>query len=190
MNLHLRIYIALGLFALTAEVHAACEVKKIDGHTLSRCKIWPAFNTQSIAAKATFVPDSAGAQDGVFDLALSVINATTGNTVASYAKPGAYNSDAISFDDLIIDTARYRLAADVRAFGLRSTFIATVLERIRTPKPTWLCMFAKAIAYAQCWKAWWCARISVRVPGTAIRETHAFAGLSKSAHPATTGLRI
>ena len=124
MNLHLRIYIALGLFALTAQVHAACEVKKFDGHTLSRCKIWPAFNTQSIAAKATFVPDSAGAQDGVFDLALSVINATTGSTFASYAKPGAYDSDAISFDDLIIDTARYRLAADVRAFGLRSTFMS------------------------------------------------------------------
>lgn len=124
MNLRLKSFIVLSSFALTAQVHAACEVNKFNGDTLSRCKAWPAFNSQSIAAKATFVPDSAGAEDGVFDLQLSVINSATGNAFASYAKPGAYNSDAISFDDLIIDTARYRLAANVRAFGLRSRFMS------------------------------------------------------------------
>lgn len=124
MNPRLKSFIVISSFALTAQVHAACEVNKFNGDNLSRCKAWPAFNSQSIAAKATFVPDTAGAEDGVFDLQLSVINSATGNAFASYAKPGAYNSDAISFDDLIIDTARYRLTANVPAFGLRSRFMS------------------------------------------------------------------
>lgn len=117
-----RLLIALGFLAITVETQAACEVKKFNGHSLSRCKVWPAFNDQSIAAKSTFLSDSGGDQDGVFDLELSIVSPSNGGTLATYAKPGAYNSDAISFDDLVIDTARYRLAPNVRAFGLRSIF--------------------------------------------------------------------
>ncbi|MDL5595725.1 hypothetical protein PGC34_06850 [Pseudomonas kribbensis] len=117
-----RLFIALGFLAITTQAHAACEVKKLDGHSLSRCKVWPAFPDKAISAKSTFVPDSEGDQDGVFDLELSLLNASDAKPLATYAKPGAYNSDATRFDDLKIDTARYRLASDVRAFGLRSDF--------------------------------------------------------------------
>jgi len=123
MNLHLRIYIALGLFALTAQVHAACETKAFDGKSLSHCKVWPAAQNQAIAVKSTYLADSDDEEVGVFDLDLAIVNASNAKPIATYRKPGAYNSDAVRFDDLRIDTARYRLAADVRAFGLRSKFV-------------------------------------------------------------------
>jgi hypothetical protein len=121
-NTLLGAFIAMGLLTMAAQAQAACEVKKFDGHSLSRCKAWPAFNDQSIAAKSSFLSDSGDDEMGVFDLELALVSSTSGKSLATYAKPGAYNSDAISFDDLTIDTARYRLAADVRAFGLRSKF--------------------------------------------------------------------
>ncbi|MFJ4194844.1 hypothetical protein [Pseudomonas sp. NPDC089534] len=117
-----RLLIVLGLLAITAQAQAACETKPFNGHSLSRCKIWPAFANQAISAKSSFVPDADGGQDGVFDLELSVVNASSLKPLVTYVKPGAFNSDAIRFDDLKIDTARYRLATEVRAFGLRSSF--------------------------------------------------------------------
>lgn len=123
MIVHLRIFIALGLFALTAQVHAGCETKAFDGKSLSRCKDWPAAPNQAIAVKSTYLADSDDAEVGVFDLDLALVNASNAKPIATFRKPGAYNSDVVRFDDLRIDTGRYRLAADVRAFGLRSKFV-------------------------------------------------------------------
>jgi hypothetical protein len=118
----IRLLIALGFLAITAQAQAACVVKEFDGKSLSRCKVWPAFNDQAISVKSTFLPDSADDNDvGTFDLDLSIVNSSA-KTIASYHKPGAYNSDAISLDDLKIDTARYNVAPGLRAFGLRSMF--------------------------------------------------------------------
>ncbi|WP_415763415.1 hypothetical protein [Pseudomonas sp. CP4] len=123
MIVPLRIFIALGLFALTAQVHAACETKAFNGEYLSRCKVWPAVQNQAIAVKSTYLADADDEDVGVFDLDLAIVNASNAKPIATYRKPGAYNSDAVRFDDLRIDTARYRLAEDVRAFGLRSKFV-------------------------------------------------------------------
>ncbi|MDD0967400.1 MULTISPECIES: hypothetical protein [Pseudomonas] len=117
-----RLFIALSFFAITAQAQPACVTKKHDDQSLSRCKPWPAFKEQVIALKSTYVPDAGNDDAGVFDLDLAVLNSTNARPIATYTKPGAYNSDAIRFDDLVIDTARYRLAPDVRAFGLRSKF--------------------------------------------------------------------
>ena len=117
-----RLLIALGILAITAQAQAACTTKAFDGQSMSRCVVWPAFPSQAIAVKSTYLADSGGDDAGVFDLDLSIVNASTYNPIATYRKPGAYNSDAVRFDDLHIDTARYRLAPDVRAFGLRSKF--------------------------------------------------------------------
>jgi hypothetical protein len=117
-----RLFIALGFFAITAQAQPACVTKNHDDQSLSRCKPWPAFKEQVIALKSTYVPDAGSDDAGVFDLDLAVLNSTNAKPIATYTKPGAYNTDAIRFDDLVIDTARYRLAPDVRAFGLRSKF--------------------------------------------------------------------
>lgn len=123
MNLRHRLFIVLSVLALSAQAHAACESKAFDGKPLSRCKVWPAVQNQAIAVKSTYLADSDDEDVGVFDLDLAIVNASNAKPIATYRKPGAYNSDAVRFDDLRIDTARYRLAADVRAFGLRSKFV-------------------------------------------------------------------
>ena len=118
-----RLLIALGILAITAQAQAACTTKAFDGQSMSRCVVWPAFPSQAIAVKSTYLADSGGDDAGVFDLDLSIVNASNANPIATYRKPGAYNSDAVRFDDLRIDTGRYRLAPNVRAFGLRSKFV-------------------------------------------------------------------
>ena len=65
-NTLLGAFIAMGLLTMTAQAQAACEVKKFDGHSLSRCKAWPAYNDQSIAAKSSFLSDSGDDEMGVF----------------------------------------------------------------------------------------------------------------------------
>ncbi|MFM9382396.1 hypothetical protein [Pseudomonas sp. UV AK001] len=137
-----RLFIALGFLVVTTQAHAACEIKKFDGHSLSRCKVWPAYPDKAISAKSTFVSDSEGDHDGVFDLELSLLNAANAKPLATYAKPGAYNSDAIRFEDLTIDTARYRLASDVRAFGLRTKF-ADQLSRANPYAKTDLALYVR-----------------------------------------------
>ncbi|CAI8900386.1 ABC transporter substrate-binding protein [Pseudomonas sp. IT-347P] len=117
-----RFLIALSILALASQAQAACQTKDFDGKILSRCKVWPAVQNQAISVKSTYIPDAGGDDAGVFDLDLSIVNASNYQTIATYRKPGAYNSDAVRFDDLRIDTARYRLAPQVRAFGLRSMF--------------------------------------------------------------------
>lgn len=117
-----RLLIAFSFLAVSAQVNAACTTQSFDGTSMSRCNVWPAFPSQAISVKSTYLADSGGDDAGVFDLDLSIVNASTYNPIASYRKPGAYNSDAVRLDDLRIDTARYRLAPQVRAFGLRSMF--------------------------------------------------------------------
>ncbi|WP_339465990.1 hypothetical protein [Pseudomonas sp. EA_65y_Pfl2_P74] len=123
MSTPTRLLIALGILAVTAQAQAACTTNAFDGQSLSRCIVWPAFPSQAIAVKSTYLADAGGDDAGVFDLDLAIVNASNAKPVATYRKPGAYNSDAVRFDDLRVDTGRYRLAPDVRAFGLRSKFV-------------------------------------------------------------------
>lgn len=117
-----RLLIALSILALAPQAQAECQTKDFDGKSLSRCKVWPAVQNQAIAVKSTYLADAGGDDAGVFDLDLSIVNASTYNPIATYRKPGAYNSDAVRLEDVRIDTARYRLTPAVRAFGLRSKF--------------------------------------------------------------------
>lgn len=115
--------LAFSLLTITSQVQAACEELPFENNTLARCKVWPAAKDQAIAAKSSFTPDPVGGDDvGTYDLELSIVNSTNDQTLATYRKPEAYNSDAIRFNDLVIDTARYNLAPDIRAFGLRSDY--------------------------------------------------------------------
>ncbi|MGP6419231.1 hypothetical protein ACTZGP_10705 [Pseudomonas putida] len=118
-----RLLIALGLLAITTQAHAACTTKSFDGKSMSRCNVWPAFPSQAISVKSTYLADSGGDDAGAFDLDLALLNASNAKPIATYRKPGAYNSDAVRLDDVRIDTARYRLTPDIRAFGLRAKFV-------------------------------------------------------------------
>ena len=117
-----RLLITLGFLAITTHAQAACTTKSFDGKSMSRCNVWPAFPSQAISVKSTYLADSGGDDAGAFDLDLALLNASNAKPIATYHKPGAYNSDAVRLDDVRIDTARYRLTPDIRAFGLRAKF--------------------------------------------------------------------
>jgi len=117
-----RLLIAVGFLACAFQAQAACDIRAFDGKSLSRCKVWPAVQNQAIAVTSTYLADPGDEEAGVFDLDLAIVDASSAKPIATYRKPGAYNSDAVRFDDLRIDTARYRLAPETRAFGLRSRF--------------------------------------------------------------------
>lgn len=112
-----------GLITFVGQAQAGCEERPFENQSLARCKVWPAVEDQAIAVKSTFTPDPVGGDDvGTYDLELSIVNSTNDQTLATYRKPAAYDSDAVRFNDLVIDTARYNLAPDIRAFGLRSNY--------------------------------------------------------------------
>ncbi|WP_339453298.1 hypothetical protein [Pseudomonas sp. EA_5y_Pfl2_R50] len=117
-----RLLISLGLLAITSQAQAACTTQRFDGKSMSRCIVWPAFPSQAISVKSTYLADAGGDDAGAFDLDLAILNASDARPIATYRKPGAYNSDAVRLEDVRIDTARYRLTPGVRAFGLRSRF--------------------------------------------------------------------
>lgn len=117
-----RLLLALGLLAITTQAHAACTTQSFDGKSMSRCNVWPAFPSQAISVKSTYLADSGADDAGAFDLELALLNASNAKPIATYHKPGAYNSDAVRLEDVRIDTARYRLTPDIRAFGLRAKF--------------------------------------------------------------------
>jgi len=79
--------IAFSLLTMTCQAQAACEVAPFDGHSLSLCKVWQAYQDQAIAAKSTFTPASADENDGgMFNLELSIINPTNAQTLANLPK--------------------------------------------------------------------------------------------------------
>jgi hypothetical protein len=131
----------LGLAA--GATHAACESglaermhaklypdRSLD-ERLAACKPWPAFPGRSIVVLP--VPQevsSSGAK--VFDLELLLIQRPdNGNTdrdtvVARIRQPEALDEDsATAIQDIRIDTSRYVLSSDTRAFGLRVRYRGT-----------------------------------------------------------------
>jgi hypothetical protein len=114
----------LGLIIAAGQAQAGCEEAPFGERTVTICKVWPAYDNQSIVATSTFKPDSGDANNdgGNVDLELSLIHSSSSKRLASYHKKDAYYSDAVAYEGLSIDTARYKLTTDSRAFGIRSSF--------------------------------------------------------------------
>ncbi|MDN4588649.1 hypothetical protein DBA29_09110 [Xenophilus aerolatus] len=128
------------LFALAAlaatGAHAACESglaermhaklhpkRKLD-ESLAACKPWPAYPGRSIVV-LPLVNGVAKDARKTLDLEVLVIQRPdNGNTerdtvLARLYQPEAIEEDAIRIQDIRIDTARYVLSPEARAFGLR-----------------------------------------------------------------------
>lgn len=133
----LRLFLAALLLGITAAgtAHAACESglaermhaklhpqRELD-ERLAACKAWPAFPGRSIVVLP--LVKAAGEGMRLLDLELLLIQRPdNGNTerdtvVARLFQPEALTEDAVAIQDIRIDTARYTLASDARAFGLR-----------------------------------------------------------------------
>ena len=143
--MHILLRCALLLLGLSAAGlgHAACESglaermhaklhpnRPLD-ERLAACKLWPAFPGRSIVVLP--VPretSSTGAK--VFDLELLLIQRPdNGNTerdtvIGRIFQPEALDEDsATAIQDIRIDTSRYVLSSDTRAFGLRVRYRGT-----------------------------------------------------------------
>jgi hypothetical protein len=184
-----RLLLALGLLAITTQAHAACTTKSFDGKSMSRCNVWPAFPSQAISVKSTYLADSGGDDAGAFDLELALLNASNAKPIATYHKPGAYNSDAVRLEDVRIDTARYRLTPDVRAFGLRAKF-AHSSHAIPYEKTDLALYVREGDELRPVLKAWWSTRTTVSSPMIARAITEKSAAPSRSLLRATMVLPI
>jgi hypothetical protein len=85
------------------------------------CKINPADPTQVLAA-LPFAENVDKDDMGDYGLGVLVASATNGNIVAHHYQSAAISSDAIRFESLSLDTARYQIAPKLRAFGVRVTY--------------------------------------------------------------------
>ncbi|MCE4053293.1 hypothetical protein [Pseudomonas sp. Au-Pse12] len=83
------------------------------------CKPWPAEPELSISARATPMPGSQAGDVSSYSLDVSLQDIDSGWTLASNYKDSALFSDAVALQGLQIDTGRYRLNQEQRAFGLR-----------------------------------------------------------------------
>ncbi|MES2246017.1 MAG: hypothetical protein V4645_01980 [Pseudomonadota bacterium] len=129
--------VLLGLASAAGLGHAACESglaermhaklypKQPLDERLAACKVWPAFPGRSIVV-LPMPRETTDKGAKVFDLALLLIQRPdNGNTdrdtvIGRIFLPEALDEDATtSIQEIRVDTSRYVLSPDTRAFGLR-----------------------------------------------------------------------
>ncbi|MHC8325370.1 PA3715 family protein [Pseudomonas sp. LB1P83] len=120
---------ALCGLVMTTQAFAECESPFLAGDFgYSVCKDWPAYPGLTITALSQFESGYSASDygpQGKYDLDLAVVSVGDSKPLATYHKASAFESDAIVFENLQIDTARYKLTPDIRAFGVRVTFNGT-----------------------------------------------------------------
>ncbi|RZL62628.1 MAG: hypothetical protein EOP81_15870 [Variovorax sp.] len=127
---------ALGVLACNTGAQAACEsglAERIHAslypsraldERLAACKAWPAYPGR-IVVVLPMPRTISGSGARMYDLeVLLVQRPDNGNTdrdrvTARLFQPDALEDDGLVIEDIRIDTARYVLATDARAFGLR-----------------------------------------------------------------------
>ncbi|WP_047284296.1 hypothetical protein [Pseudomonas protegens] len=109
----------------------------------SLCKDWPAFADQSISLLSEQVPDPSdtGTDDGTYNLQLAVLDRSSGQALASYEQPAAFVSDAVRLESVKLDTGRFQLTPQVRAFGVRAAFEGS--SRVNPFSQTWLSLYVR-----------------------------------------------
>jgi len=115
--------VAVGGFLLAGQVLADCVKPAVTGeYGFSACKEWPAYPGLTLTARSQYEQGSTqgGGPQGTYDLDLAVLSVDQASPVATYHKAGAFASDAIELDELTLDTARYALTPELRAFGVRT----------------------------------------------------------------------
>lgn len=116
---------ALCVALMAEQAFAACTPSAVSGDLdFAVCKDWPAYPGQSISAKATFerAAGSEGEASGYYDFDLSVEQDGKAGPVATFRQKHAFESNGVALRELTLDTARYSLAPDRRAFGVRHRF--------------------------------------------------------------------
>jgi len=85
------------------------------------CKIWPADPSLTLAVQP-MLKAGGSADDGVYDVEILVADSQSGAIVAHRYEPAAITSDAVALSGINLDTARYQLTPQLRAFGVRVSY--------------------------------------------------------------------
>jgi len=85
------------------------------------CRVWPADTSVTLMAVPLLGPEEFNGDVQQGDLDVLVVDSATLRPRAGLRLPDAMSSDAIRVDGVHLDTARYHLSADTRAFGVRIT---------------------------------------------------------------------
>lgn len=98
---------------------SAAGGERVDEHLMA-CRRWPADPSRALLAVG-IVPEGErnDANGGREDLEVLVVDSATGQVEARRRESGRLGWDAIRVSGLRLDTARYRLADGIRAFGVR-----------------------------------------------------------------------
>lgn len=138
-------FAALCGLVMTGQAFAACEKPPFYGDFgYSVCKDWPAYPGLAITAISQFESGfsaSGSGPEGKYDLDLAVVSAADSKPLATYHKSSAFESDAIEYKDLQLDTARYTLTPELRAFGVLVTFSGS--SRVNPVSEKMLSLFVK-----------------------------------------------
>lgn len=101
----------------SAQLHAKASVDL----EYATCKVWPANTGLTLAALP--IPHKENNGDmGAYDLAVLVADSSSGNILAILNQPSVISYDAIRLSSITIDTARYQLTTNNRAFGVRVAY--------------------------------------------------------------------
>ncbi|VVO87475.1 hypothetical protein PS858_02119 [Pseudomonas fluorescens] len=137
--------VALCGLVMTTQAFADCAKPFLAGDFgYSVCKDWPAYPGLTITALSQFESGYSASDDGPqgkYDLNLAIVSAGDSKPLATYHKAAAFESDAIAYEDLQLDTARYKLTPDLRAFGVRVTFNGS--SRVNPVSETLLSLYVK-----------------------------------------------
>jgi len=120
---------AAALVAIPMLAHAGCEDRMSTwaqalhpGRPVaaadSACKVWSADTTLTLAVLA-FKQQGTDPDAATYDVDVLVAKSDTGEVIAHLYRTAALNEDAITIQSVGLDMARYQLAPDTRAFGVR-----------------------------------------------------------------------
>lgn len=135
---------ACSLIMMT-QVFAACASPPLsDEFGFSVCKDWPAYPGLTLTATSQHEANpsfESSGRDGIYDLSLAVVSGSELKPLASFHQASAFVSDAFGIEDLQLDTARYTLTPELRAFGVRIRFGGS--SRANPMAETWLSLYVK-----------------------------------------------
>lgn len=84
------------------------------------CKVWPADPGLTLMAVPRIEADPASPDETRGDVEILVLDSATGRPLARRVETAMAFADAIRFEGVTLDTARYDLRPGLRAFGLRT----------------------------------------------------------------------
>lgn len=99
--------------------HQLYGKRTVDDDNLNVCKVWPYSPDKTIMVMLVNQPEERDRDVYDYDVDVVVTDTQSGKILARNYHPHAITNDAIALSHVTIDTARYQLTPELRAFGVR-----------------------------------------------------------------------